>query len=232
MRTSQQGRDRIKKHEALRLVSYRDAVGVWTIGWGNTGSEYAREGVRISKSKAQALFDGDIAEAEAIVDKAVSVPLSQEQYDALVSFVFNIGPGSKHKDGFVRLKNGKPSTLLRLLNEGKYEAAAQQFNRWVYGGGRILGGLVKRRAEETALFLEGTTSEVTTTSDTGPESGVIGESAPKGNEAPAAAALGGVAAVAAPLLQAASGATPALVATIFAALAAAYLIWKLTKEDE
>jgi lysozyme len=215
MRTSQQGVDLIKKHEGLVLTAYKDPVGVWTIGYGHTG-EYAQEGSKISKGKAEALLREDLHEAETAVEELTTVALTQNQFDALVSFVFNVGAGAYAK-----------STLRRLLNAGAETAAADQFSRWVYGtkdGKKVrLAGLVKRRAEEAALFLEGTGKA---------SSGVIGESAPKGPETTAAAAVGGVAAVAAPLLQAASGATPALVATIFAAVAAAYLIWKLTKEDE
>jgi hypothetical protein len=93
--------------------------------------------------------------ASMIVERAVKVSLSNSQRDALVSFVFNVGHGAKGvKDGFVVLRDGRPSTMLKLLNLGDYYGAAAQFDRWVHGSGNILPGLVKRRKAEKALFLK------------------------------------------------------------------------------
>ena len=147
--------DIIKVREGLRLKAYRDSVGVWTIGWGHTRN--VKPGDVCTEAQAEAWLVEDMADAYRVVDNSVHVPLTPAQRDALCSFVFNIGPGvKKHKDGFVTLKNGKPSTMLSLLNQGNYRAAAGQFDRWVYAGGVALAGLVARRKEEKALFLTGT----------------------------------------------------------------------------
>lgn len=170
MKTSKRGIDQIKKHEALRLVAYPDpaspraikkrATGIddrslsgspWTVGFGHTGD--VKEGDVITEHQAEAILDVDVDRAERIVLNAVKVPLTQGQFDALVSFVFNVGPGKKGvKDGFVELKSGKPSSMLRKLNEGDYAGAAAEFMSWKFAAGRVMPGLVKRRAEEAALF--------------------------------------------------------------------------------
>ncbi|MCK9386077.1 MAG: lysozyme [Nevskia sp.] len=151
-------KDIIKKRESLRLVAYPDPgpSGLpWTIAWGHTRG--VRKGDTCTAEQAEAWLDEDMAEAYAIVDRAVTVPLTTPQRDALCSFAYNLGPGAKNvKDGFVTLKNGKPSTMLRLLNAGNYSAAAGQFDLWVKAGGVALRGLKLRRAEEKALFLSGT----------------------------------------------------------------------------
>jgi lysozyme len=88
-----------------------------------------------------------------VVDTAVKCQLNPNQYAALVSFVFNVGPGKKDfKSGFVTLKNGRPSSMLRMLNAQLYRAAAEEFPKWV--NNPPLPGLVKRRAAERALFLQ------------------------------------------------------------------------------
>lgn len=224
MKTSAAGIDLIKKYESLKLEAYLDPVGIWTIGWGHIGGRYAFEGSKITKAQAESLFRDDLSEAEEIVLDCVTVDLTQSQFDALVSFVFNVGPGGPKKDGFARLKNGKPSTLRRLLNAGDYIGASEEFGKWVHGtkdGKKVrLPGLVKRRAEEGALFL----------SDVGTETaGVIGEGPEVSKTPHVAAGLGSVAAVAAPVLQAASGSTPAVVATVAACLAIGFLIWRLSR---
>lgn len=143
MRTSEKGLDVIKRHEGLRLKAYRCPAGVWTIGYGHTKG--VKQGMRIAKVQADRFLREDLAEAEKAVNTLVSVPLKQEQFDALVSFVFNLGAGALLR-----------STLRKVLNKGDYRAAAEQFERWVYGsvGGRKvkLPGLVARRVEERELF--------------------------------------------------------------------------------
>lgn len=151
MKSSSLVQDLIKKSESLRLSAYVCPAGVWTIGWGHTSD--VKRGMRITQEKAQALFLEDIANVERIVDQAVKVPLTQGQYDALVSIIFNVGPGRKGaRAGIVTLSNGEPSTLLRKLNARDYEGAAAQFDAWVYGGGVKLPGLVTRRAMERKFF--------------------------------------------------------------------------------
>lgn len=153
-------RDFIRKHEGLRLKAYPDPASggaPWTIGYGHTKN--VRRGDTCTLEQAEAWLDADLADAYAVVDRAVKVALTEPQRDALASFVFNIGPGYKGvKDGLVSLKNGQPSTLLRRLNAGDYVAAASQFPLWTKAGrsGKVMPGLVKRRGEERALFLAGT----------------------------------------------------------------------------
>lgn len=146
MRPSPAAYELIKRHEGLRLSAYQDPGGTWTIGWGHTGD--VRPGMTISEHQADALIALDANVAAAAVNRQVRVPLTQGQFDALVSFVFNLGEG--------RLAE---STLLKKLNGGHYAAAATEFLRWTKGlhrGRKItLGGLVKRRADERALFVGG-----------------------------------------------------------------------------
>lgn len=139
MQPSQSAVDLIKASEGLRLTAYRDSAGILTIGYGSTGG--IKPGQKITPEQAEAMLVDDLDEAADAVRKLVTVPLTQGQFDALCSFVFNLGAG--------RLRD---STLLRLLNQGKYGEAAAQFRFWVMAGGKPLPGLVKRRAAERALF--------------------------------------------------------------------------------
>lgn len=143
MQPSQAAIDLIKAAEGLRLTAYRDSAGILTIGYGSTGG--IKPGQTITPEQAEAMLVDDMDEAADAVRKLVTVPLTQGQFDALCSFVFNLGAG--------RLRD---STLLRLLNQRKYGEAAAQFRFWVMSGGEPLPGLVKRRAAERALF-EGAT---------------------------------------------------------------------------
>jgi len=132
----------IKAFEILRTVAYDDGVGVWTIGYGHTKG--VAPGQKITRTQAEDWFRGDIYTAEGVIRLAVKVPLAQHEYDALVSFVFNIGGG--HFSG---------STMRTLLNELRYEDASEEFPKWRKGGGRVLQGLVKRRAAEKLCFDQG-----------------------------------------------------------------------------
>ncbi len=131
-----------EQFEGLRLTAYQDSVGVWTIGYGHTGAD-VHPGLTITQQQASALLLKDVASAAADVNRLVTVSLTQNQFDALVDFVFNAGGG-----------NFASSTLLRNLNAGNYAGAAAQFPRWVHAGNQILPGLVARRKSEQALFLE------------------------------------------------------------------------------
>lgn len=153
----------IKEFEKLELAAYPDpgtGGDPWTIGWGHTGPE-VHEGMTISRAQADAWLVEDVAEAEAIVQRAVKVPLAQHEFDALVSFCFNCGPGrvkrgsDPGRDGFVVLRDGRPSTLLRKLNAGDYDAVPDEMKRWNRGGGKVLRGLVRRRAAEAMLWVGG-----------------------------------------------------------------------------
>ena len=142
MKTSQQGIDFIKRHEALRLTAYKDAVGVWTIGYGHTST--AKQGMTITEAEAERLLKQDLKVAEDEINRHL-LPLKQYQFDSLTSFVFNVGIGAFRR-----------STLLkRLKMDVNHPDIANQFNRWIYGGGKILKGLVKRRKEEVNLYLNG-----------------------------------------------------------------------------
>lgn len=133
--------DIIKLHEGLHLDAYLPTPNdVPTIGYGHTKG--VKLGQRITVLQANQFLQEDIAWAEDAVNSLVKVRLNQNQFDALVSFVFNIGATAFEK-----------STLLRLLNSGDYTGAANQFPRWNKQNGKVLNGLTKRRKEEQALFL-------------------------------------------------------------------------------
>ena len=122
------------------LVAFKPTPNdIWTIGWGHT--QDVCKGMTCTVEQAQIWFMQDMAWAQAAVLAAVTVPLNQNQFDALVSFTENEGATAFEE-----------STLLRLLNAGNYSAAAAQFSRWVYQRGQILSGLVTRRNQEAALF--------------------------------------------------------------------------------
>lgn len=144
MRPSPAAYDLIKQYEGLRLHAYQDSAGVLTIGWGHTGD--VRRGQSITVHQAEALLALDIGIAAAAVNRHVEAPLSQNMFDALVSFTFNLGEG--------RLAQ---STLLKKLNLRDYHAAANEFTKWtkaaVRGKKITLPGLVRRRAAERAMFV-------------------------------------------------------------------------------
>ena len=140
MRTSQKGIDLIKKFEGCRLEAYKCPAGIWTIGYGHTKG--VKDGMIITQTQAEEFLREDLRIFEQAVEACVKVPLSQNQFDALVSFCYNCGSGAL-----------KTSTLLRLHNEGKYSSAADQFLRWNKAGGKVLVGLTRRREEEREMFL-------------------------------------------------------------------------------
>lgn len=153
MSMSPGGQKKLKGFEGLRLKAYPDpATGgePWTIGYGHTGG--VKKGDVCTQEQAEDWFQEDVAEAEGHVDREVKVPLTQGMRDATISLVFNIGPGSPHKDGILRLKNGQPSTFLRKLNALDFEGAADQITRWVFGGGKVIPGLQDRRQVEKEMF--------------------------------------------------------------------------------
>lgn len=134
--------DLIKKWEGLRLEAYLPTKDdVWTIGWGHTLN--VKQGMKITKEQAEEFFLKDIAWAEKAVNDSTKVVISQNMFDALVSLVFNIGATAFKK-----------STLLKKLNKGDYEGAADQFLVWNKQKGKVLNGLVKRRSEERDYFLK------------------------------------------------------------------------------
>lgn len=139
--TSQNGIELIKSFEGCVLKAYRDAVGIWTIGYGHTSNVYP--GMSITAAQAEAYLKWDLTRFENSVHSYITITITQNMHDALVSFAFNVGAGA--------LKN---STLLGKLNQGDINGAAKEFERWVYAGEKILPGLVKRRAAEKKMFLK------------------------------------------------------------------------------
>lgn len=145
IRISRRGLDQIKSHESLRLKPYQDIAGKWTIGWGHLikpEESYLLDAAGITADQATTLLRADLAIAERAVNDLVTVPIAGNQYDALVSFVFNVG--------VTAFAN---STLLRKLNAGDVDGAANEFPRWIYAGGKESAGLLARRAQEQSLFL-------------------------------------------------------------------------------
>lgn len=142
MKTSDKGKAIIKRHEGLRLQAYKCPAGVVTIGYGHTRNAF--EGQKISERDAEVLLAYDVKTAEDVVNRYVKVELNQNQFDALVSFVFNLGAGNFGK-----------STLLKVINKNPNDPAiTAQFQRWINAGGKPLPGLVKRRQEEAKLYFE------------------------------------------------------------------------------
>jgi lysozyme len=138
----------IKHFEGCRLDAYQDTGGIWTIGYGHTRA--VKPGDRISDAQAESLLRADLASSERSVGTLVRVPLTQAQFDALVSFEFNTG-GLQ-----VRSRTGRSqaSTLLKLVNEERHLAVPEQLCRWRHDNGRELKGLIRRRVAEAALYLE------------------------------------------------------------------------------
>lgn len=140
MTPSQNCIELVKRFEGCKLEAYLCPAGVWTIGAGHTGPE-VKQGMKISQGIADALLLKDLTHAADAVERAVKVELTQGQFDALVSFVFNVG-----KTAF------ETSTMLKKINGGDFLGAAMEFPKWCNGGGKKLEGLVRRRAAEQAMF--------------------------------------------------------------------------------
>lgn len=145
MQTSEKGIALIKQFEGCKLTAYQDSVGVWTIGYGWTqlvDGKPIRAGMTIKQETAERLLKTGLVSYESDVSRLVKVGMTQGQFDALVSFTYNLGARSL-----------STSTLLRKLNAGDYAGAADEFLRWNKAGGKVLNGLTRRREAERALFL-------------------------------------------------------------------------------
>jgi len=155
MKTSQVGRDLIQGFEQCRLVAYPDpgsSNGVpWTCGWGATGPSIG-PGTVWTQEQADERFDEDLSQFEYMLNNALTTIVTQGQWDALISCLYNVGPGGKNKDGIIRLKSGGPSTLLRLVNARDFAGAAAQFERWISPGSSVSNGLLRRRKAERKVF--------------------------------------------------------------------------------
>ncbi len=139
MQTSQEGLSLIKKFEGCRLESYLCSANVLTIGYGHTSG--VKEGDTITQEVAEQLLEDDIKEFELYVEEEVTVPLSQNQFDALVAWTFNLGVG-----------NLRSSTMLKVLNQAKFEQVGSEMRRWNKAAGKTLEGLIRRREAESLLF--------------------------------------------------------------------------------
>lgn len=142
MNISKNGVDLIKQFEGLKLNAYKCPAGIWTIGWGHTGKDVFK-GLKINEKEAQFFLLNDLKIHSSYIEKLTKVPLNQNQFDALVSFEYNIG--------YSAFKN---STLLKLLNQKKYNLAADEFDKWIYANKKKLNGLINRRKKEKELFLK------------------------------------------------------------------------------
>ncbi len=139
MNTSQNGIDLIKHFEGCELKAYKCPAGVWTIGYGHIKG--VQEGDVITEQQADEMLVEELYEYENYINTLVNVPLNQNQYDALVSWVYNLGSS-----------NLQASTLLKVLNAGDYDNVPEQIMRWNKAGGKVLEGLTRRRQAEADLF--------------------------------------------------------------------------------
>lgn len=141
MQTSERGLELIKNAESFRALPYLCPANVWTQGYGHIDG-VTPHSPPVTVAQAEAWLAADVKRYERSVMALIKVPLTQNQFDALVSFTFNLGGGALQR-----------STLRSKLNRGDYAGASNEFLKWVRGGGRILNGLVKRRRAERELFL-------------------------------------------------------------------------------
>ena len=139
MKISIEGLSLIKKFEGCRLKAYKCSANVLTIGYGHTGG--VKETDKITLEEADSLLEKDIAKFEEYVSDNVIVKLNQSQFDALVAWTFNLGPG-----------NLRESTMLKKLNEADYASVPSEMKRWNKAGGKTLDGLIRRRNAEALLF--------------------------------------------------------------------------------
>ena len=139
MKISLEGLSLIKKFEGCRLEAYYCSGGVLTIGYGHTGG--VKESDTITQEEAEKLLRADVFKFEEYVEDNVMVELDQSQFDALVAWTFNLGPG-----------NLRESTMLKRLNEADYASVPSEMKRWNKAGGKTLDGLIRRRNAEALLF--------------------------------------------------------------------------------
>jgi len=139
MKTGTKGIELIKHFEGCELEAYKCAAGVWTIGYGHIKG-VTSDSV-ITQEQAEQMLVEELNEYEGYINNMVTMPLSQNQFDALVSWVYNLGGG-----------NLKASTLLKVVNSGEFNGVPEQIMRWNKAGGKVLEGLTRRRQAEADLF--------------------------------------------------------------------------------
>ncbi len=139
------GFDLIRMAEGFRDTAYRDPVGIWTIGYGHTsmaGQPRVIAGMSVSRAQADAILRRDVGAVAIAVRKAIAVPVNEQQFSALVSFCYNVG-----------IENFRKSSVLHCINRSEFAAVPRRLALWNKAGGKVLPGLVKRRAAEAAMFL-------------------------------------------------------------------------------
>ena len=144
MKLCEEGLALIRTQEGFRARAYRDATGVWTIGYGHTsmaGPPHVTPRMEISAQQGEDIFDRDVTRFAEGVRRSLKRDLTDQQFTALVSFAYNVG-----------LANFRRSSVLRAVNDGDFAAVPRRLALWVKAGGRTLPGLIKRRAAEAALF--------------------------------------------------------------------------------
>ena len=222
MNASDRIKDFIRGFESCRLTAYPDPGSLdgkpWTIGWGTTRGVY--KGMTITQEEADLLFDEDVNAVAKQVSRMVRVPLNQSQFDALVSFVYNVGAEAFRK-----------STLLRKLNAGNYDAVPGELARWNKVKGKVVRGLVNRRAAEAGLWAR----------DAHVAGNMVEAATPRGSVAPVA--VGGAGAVAgagilatagehaSPILAAIGAMDWKLAAVLAVACVAAFVAWRFCARD-
>lgn len=152
MKINRAGIELLKKWEGCRLKAYQDSVGVWTIGFGHTsmaGEPKVTAGLTITQQEAEDILVRDLVKYESAVSKALTRSPNENQFSAMVSLCYNIGPGAFAK-----------SSVARLFNAGDVTGSADAFRLWNKAGGQVLKGLVNRREDERRLFLTPVTAAV------------------------------------------------------------------------
>ena len=139
MHISDEGFDLIKHFEGCELEAYKCAAGVWTIGYGHTHK--VKEGDTCSQADADRILAEDLEEFEGYVQEAVNVPLKQNEFDALVAWTYNLGPS-----------NLRSSTMLKRLNDSRFDQIPSEMRRWNKAGGKVVNGLIRRREAGALLF--------------------------------------------------------------------------------
>lgn len=134
--------DLVKVSEGCHLKAYRCPAGIWTIGYGTTGFQWIKAGATVTQEQADDLLEQDLLRSASSVERLTKVHLNDNQFAALIDFVYNLGGGCY-----------QASTIRARLNRKEYKGAADYILKYVYGGGRILPGLVKRRRLEYNLFM-------------------------------------------------------------------------------
>jgi lysozyme len=139
VKISEKGLELLKHYEGCELTAYRCSANVLTIGYGHTKG--VTEDMVITQEEADQMLHDEMPEYEGYINDKVTVELNQDQFDAMVCWVYNLGSG-----------NLSSSTLLKVLNDGDYDGVPEQMKRWNKAGGKVLNGLTKRRDSEAKLF--------------------------------------------------------------------------------